>query len=173
MAVAARMCGGGLALALTALAACGAPPPADRAASEKVVLAPEEVLAESNASIVYGRNQALANLTKEVAPPTPEEAAAGAIIPARFHGRWDSSREACARATSEMRLVVAGTSMRFYESVGEVITVRSAGDTVAVDLRTSGEGETRAETRALRLTSDGRLVVQSGATSATRLRCPN
>lgn len=163
--------GSAVAFALTALSACAAPPPADRAASNNVVLAPEEVLAESNASIVYDRNQALANLTTEVAPPTREEAAS-AIIPARFHGRWDSSREACTRASSEMRLVVTGTGLRFYESVGQVIAVRSAGDAVAVDLRTSGEGETRNETRALRFDDEDRLVVQSGGISATRVRCP-
>ncbi len=162
---------GAAALALAALSACGAPPPADRAAANNVVLAPEEVLAETNASIIYERNQALANLTDEVAPPTRDEAAQAAI-PARFHGRWDSSREACARTASEMRLVVAASSLRFYESVGQVIAVRSAGDSVAVDLRTRGEGETRTETRTLRLDGDGRLVVQSGGIAATRVRCP-
>lgn len=162
---------GAAALVLTALSACGAPPPADRAAANNVVLAPEDVLAGSNASIIHSRNQALENMTNEVAPPTRDEAAA-ATIPARFHGRWDASREACARTSSEMRLVVTGTNLRFYESVGQVIAVRSAGDTVAVDLRTSGEGETRTETRALRLSGDGRLVVQSGGAAATRVRCP-
>lgn len=164
------MRGGAAALVLTALSACGAPPPADRAANN-VVLAPEDVLAESNTSILYSPNQALANLTNEVTPPTREEAAA-ATIPSRFHGRWDSSREACARPSSEMRLVVTGTNLGFYESVGQVLAVRSAGDTVAVDLRTSGEGETRTETRALRLSRDGGLVVESGGTAATRVRCP-
>ncbi len=170
-AVAKVSCGGVLAFALTALAACGAPPPADRAAADNVVRAPEDVLAQSNAAIVYDRNQALASLTNEVAPPTRQETAA-ATIPARFQGRWDSSREACARAAGEMRLVVASSSMRFYESVGGVTGVRLAGDTVAVDLRTSGEGETRTETRSLRLDSDGRLIVQIGGSSATRVRCP-
>ena len=170
MVAATMMRSGTVALAL-ALSACGAPPPADRAAANNVVLAPEDVLAESNASIIYDRNQALANLTNEVAPPTRDEAAE-ATIPARFHGRWDSSREACARTSSEMRLVVAASSLRFYESVGQVIAVRSAGDSVAVDLRTTGEGETRTETRALRLDGDGRLVVQSGGMAATRVRCP-
>lgn len=172
MAVAAKMMhAGAVALALTALSACGAPPAADTAASNNVVVAPEDVLAESNASIMHDGDESLANLTAEVAPPTRDEAAA-ATIPARFHGRWDSSREACARTSSEMRLVVAPDSLRFYESVGQVTGVRSADDTVAVDLRTSGEGETRTETRALRLDGDGRLVVQSGDNSAVRVRCP-
>lgn len=162
MTIAERLFGGGLALALTALAACGSPPPGDRAASN---------LAESNAPIVHDSNQALENRTDEVAPPSPDEATV-ARIPIRFHGRWDSSREACARTSSEMRLVVSATNLRFYESVGEVIALRSAGDTVAVDLRTTGEGETRTETRALRLDSEGRLVVESGGTSVTRVRCP-
>ena len=158
-------------MVLMALPACGAPPPADNAASNNGALAPEAVIAESNASIVDDRDQTLENATNEVAPPTRDEAAA-TTIPARFHGRWDSSRETCARTTSEMRLVVAPTNMRFYESVGQVVAVRSAGDTVTVDLRTTGEGESRTETRALRLDGDGRLVVESGGTSATRVRCP-
>ena len=162
---------GALAIAVAVLSGCGAPPPAERAAANNVVLAPEDVLAESNATIVYDRNQALANLTNQVAPPTRDEAAA-ATIPSRFRGRWDSNPEACARTSSEMRLVVSGTSLRFYESVGQVVALRSAGDSVAVDLRTTGEGETRTETRALRLDRDGRLVVESGGTSATRVRCP-
>ena len=169
------MRGGIVALVLAALSACGAPPPSNEASGNNVALAPEEVLAETNETIIHGGNAARGDAGTDVSPPardgTEAPSAPTATVPARFHGRWDSTREACARASSEMRLVVAANSLRFYESVGQVIAARATGDAVAVNLRTTGEGETRSETRTLRL-DDGRLVVESGGTSATRVRCP-
>jgi len=161
---------GTTALLALALSACGAPPPAEDASTNNAMLAPEEVPAQSNA----GTEAQSAAVNDVSATPGNETTApeTTAAIPARFHGRWDASREACARASSEMRLTVAGSSLRFYESVGQVTGVRAAGDSVAVDLRTTGEGETRTETRTLRLGGDGQLVVESGGTSATRVRCP-
>ena len=162
--------GGATAVLALALSACGAPPPTEDASTNNVVLAPEEVPVGSNAG-AETRSEAVNDAGAPAGNETgaPETTAA---IPARFHGRWDASREACARASSEMRLTVAASTLRFYESVGQVTGVRSAGDAVAVDLRTTGEGETRTETRTLRLGSDGQLVVESGGTSATRVRCP-
>lgn len=164
--------GGATALLALALSACGAPPPADDASTNNAMLAPEDALAGSNAGADEVRGEAV----NDASPPAGNEASPPpeptATIPARFHGRWDASREACARASSEMRLSVAASSLRFYESVGQVTGVRAAGDAVAVDLRTTGEGETRTETRTLRVGGDGRLVVESGGTSATRVRCP-
>ncbi|HEY0326870.1 MAG TPA: hypothetical protein VGC46_12965 [Allosphingosinicella sp.] len=163
---------GAAALLGLALAACGAQPSEERATSNNMVLAPDDVRTETNASII--RDEPSGNAATEAPPPAsePEAQPSVAAIPARFHGRWDASREACARPSSEMRLVVGATSLRFYESVGQVRAVRPSGDSVAVDLTTTGEGETRSETRTLRLTADGRLAVESGGTSATRVRCP-
>ncbi|WP_166038793.1 hypothetical protein [Sphingosinicella sp. YJ22] len=154
------------------VSACGAPAPANEAVTNNIALAPEDVLAESNASIIAGGNGAVTDVSPPAGNETSAPAEASTTIPARFHGRWDASREACGRASSGLRLTVAASSLRFYESVGEVTAVREMGSSVAVDLRTTGEGETRTETRTLRLGGDGRLVVESGGTSATRVRCP-
>ena len=155
-------------LGTVALVACGAPPPDEPAASNNVALAPEEASASNAARTDDGDAEAvpLNGNGAETAPQTLAE------IPTGFRGRWDASRDACARPASEMRLVVSANSLRFYESVGQVLAVRPQDEeAVAIDLRTTGEGETRTETRTLSMTSDGRLSVESGGTMATRVRC--
>lgn len=154
---------------LALLAGCGAPPP-DRPAADNQADAPAEVAAKADSGNGAGGESAGGEPVPEVnAAEAPQLLAE---IPTGFRGRWDASQEACGRPTSEMRLVVSAASLRFYESVGQVTAVRQDGEDVAVDLRTTGEGETRTETRTLSMTSDGRLEVESGGTSATRVRCP-
>lgn len=155
-------------LATLSLAGCGAPPPEQSDPPNEIATERQEMPAESEGASTHGDDT-----------PVPREGNGSeatprslAEIPTGFRGRWDSSREACAQAASEMRLVVSADNLRFYESVGQVLVVRpQEEDRVAVDLRTTGEGETRTESRTLSMTSDGRLTVESGGTSATRVRC--
>lgn len=105
-----------------------------------------------------------ANAAQPFAPP--------AAIPAAFLGRWDASEAACARPGSEMQLVVAPESLRFYESLARVEAVRPEGEgAVALDLAFEGEGERWSETLGLRLLADGRLAMENRGTLSHRVRC--
>ena len=104
------------------------------------------------------------------APLPPETLAA---VPERFRGRWDAGAAACATSVSPMRLEIGPDSLRFHESVGRVVGVRrAAANAVQVDLALQGEGTSWPETRTLRLLEGGVLAVETGDTSARRVRCP-
>ena len=164
---------------LTIAAGCGGPSgesgepvqeqaaPARRSAPE-----PGNGVAAEEETVTPAANTAIGSADAANGPESAAERP-GATIPERYHGRWDASRAACARATSEMRLVVGPSSLRFYESEGPVVSVRGAdGDAVAVELRLTGEGETRTETRYLRLTPERQLAVEVDGEAALRVRCP-
>ena len=94
------------------------------------------------------------------------------IIPERYRGTWDASAAACDAHAGEMRLVVEGQRLRFYESVASVESVRPAGrGRIEVDLALQGEGETWQETRTLRLLPHGQLEVGVGGIATSRVRC--
>jgi len=152
-------------LGLALLSGCGEPP-ADESAANNQAEQPANISGLETGEAPGGEPVPEINAAAEAPQPLAE-------IPTGFRGRWDASQEACGRPASEMRLVVSAASLRFYEADAQVTAVRQAGEDVTVDMRTTGEGETRSETRTLRMTSDGRLEVESGGTSATRVRCPD
>ncbi|HEU0098683.1 MAG TPA: hypothetical protein VFQ67_07890 [Allosphingosinicella sp.] len=94
-------------------------------------------------------------------------------IPAAFQGVYDSSREACGRA-SDGRLTVTAGELRFHESIGLVRSVaRLPSGALRVEADYQGEGEKWRSRRELRLSGDGRRLGISGdGTSFDRVRCP-
>lgn len=96
-----------------------------------------------------------------------------AIIPARFHGEWNSDRVACGSGASETRLRVSGDRLRFYESVGTVRRVDVESDRVIdVTAQYQGEGQTWQNERRLSLSADGDSLTVSGEGSRlVRYRC--
>lgn len=87
------------------------------------------------------------------AAPLPE-APDVPTIPNILIGAWDYEKGSCDPA-SDMRIEVDRTELRFYESVGQVLAVRSEGDATIVDLAMQGEGERWNETLRLVLKNDG------------------
>ena len=139
-------------LFLAALGACGR----DEPANEMLPLDPAQTEAPAAG----------------VEAPPPE--APLTAIPPRFRGRWDATVAACAAPASDMRLEVAGETLRFHESVASVAAVRPvAADAVEAVLDFIGEGRSWRETRTLRLGRDGRLIVAGPDEEAVqRVRCP-
>ena len=99
---------------------------------------------------------------------TPAMAEAG-TIPARFRGEWNRVAADCGTGRNDSRLRVEPGRLRFYESSGEVLSVRGEGRTIAVRARYTGEGETWEAERSLTLSADGATLSAEGM---ERTRCP-
>jgi hypothetical protein len=99
--------------------------------------------------------------------------AAPAAIPARFHGTYDESLEACS-GPSQYRLTISAAELRFHESIGVVRNISiEAPDRIRLTADYEGEGESWRSMRKLQLgEGDRRLLVTGDGTSLTRLRCP-
>ena len=117
----------------------------EQAAAPSVQAAPQEV----------GETKADAQPVAD-AQPLPE-------IPAQFLGVWDYVEGSCA-PESDMRLEITQTQLVFYESVGDIRSFQTEGDTLRVDLAMTGEGERWRALRQLTIHEDGTLHVVDGAT---------
>jgi hypothetical protein len=143
------------ALAAALAAGCGRPE-ADQSANAAVAL-PSVAEVQANAG---------------EAPPPPSPAI-GNTIPATMVGVYDSSIEACGKA-SDAHLAVSPTELRFHESIGRVRRVTATGaDTVTVEADYQGEGESWRSLRELKLGDGGATLTVSGdGTRLVRVRCP-
>jgi hypothetical protein len=94
-------------------------------------------------------------------------------IPAKFHGKWDESAEACGRS-SIMTLTVSENELRFHESIGEINSVTPDGENaLTVKGPFEGEGEQWEGTMRLELSADGNTLTATNNGMATpRVRCP-
>lgn len=95
------------------------------------------------------------------------------IIPAAFHGSFDSDGGDC-DATDEFSLVIEAERMKFYESSGTVSTIESEGQTADVTLNMSGEGEQWTSAYQITLSESGEtlsLVGEGMAEPVVRQRC--
>ncbi|MDR6991011.1 hypothetical protein [Luteimonas sp. 3794] len=110
-------------------------------------------------------------------PPTPPDETgdtpASTAMPARFLGHWEASAEACGSNGSELVLHIEPEVLRFYESTVTPVTVRTPDvDTVQLEGRYEGEGDTWNETRTLTLDGpDGLLVEDAMGNVTRRVRC--
>ena len=90
-------------------------------------------------------------------------------IPAAFQGRWSRSAATCGKPGDEMRLAISADSLIFYESVGEVTSVkRIAPDHVEVRADYNGEGDRWSDVANLRLSEDGQALTIG---NVRRVRC--
>jgi len=106
-----------------------------------------------------------------VPPPSPQPGA----IPSAYHGEWNIDPSACGTGLHDSRLVIGPRRLQFYESSGDVRTVRVSGErriTVTSDF--SGEGETWTGTDHFLLSPDGDSLTTSGGRgeATVRRRCP-
>ncbi|UKK83218.1 hypothetical protein L7H23_11650 [Sphingopyxis sp. BSN-002] len=125
--------------------ATGSPDKADPAASDGVVDA--DLPAEAK---------------KTPAAPEAERAVDGDGIPEAIRGRWALKAADCTakRGTDLTALVIDATNLRFYESHGELVRVRSSGATqVLADYKFSGEGQDWDQRVQLELAGDGKTLV--------------
>lgn len=110
-------------------------------------------------------------------PPTPPDemgdAPVSAAMPARFLGHWDASKDSCGSEGSELVLNIEPGTLRFYESTVTPVTLRMPdADTVQLEGRYEGEGDTWTETRTLTLDGSDVLMVEDAAGNVTRrVRC--
>lgn len=95
-------------------------------------------------------------------------------IPAGYQGRWTGLQQDCDEPRSDLRLLVSGKSLRFYESEGTVTDVAQEGPrSIAINARYTGEGETWDRRQTLALSADGdRLTIADDGTTTVRRRCP-
>lgn len=148
------------ALAAVAIAGCGRPAPEQNGNIQVPAAATTEVPVDRSAP---------ANAS-EPPPPPP---ATGKTIPATLLGVYDVSLDACGRS-SDGRLTVSSTELRFHESIGTVREVTADGpDAVTVEADYQGEGESWRSVRELRLSDGGAILTVSGdGTRLDRVRCP-
>lgn len=105
-----------------------------------------------------------------VASPSASPAATpAAMIPGRFRGEWNRVAADCGTGRNDSRLRIEPGRVRFYESSGEVVSVREEGRTVTVRARFTGEGETWEADRSFTLSADGDTLISDGM---KRTRCP-
>lgn len=98
------------------------------------------------------------------ATPAPTEATL-TEVPAAFRGYWDYVDGQCA-SWSDAQLTIEPRRLTFYESTGDVTTVRQPdADTVVLTMAMSGEGDTWTEETTYRLL-DGGKVLESNFTAA-------
>jgi hypothetical protein len=98
---------------------------------------------------------------------------ASATIPSQFHGVWDAYAEACQLGSSDMRLSVTGTDLRFWETFGSVQSVAQIdGRTTSVRVKFASEGEAWTDSIRMALSEDGNaLTISSKKTNTTRVKC--
>jgi hypothetical protein len=110
--------------------------------------------------------------TPPAAPPArPPAPARDAIVPARFRGQWDGTRDGC-RVPGELHLVLAADRVVFHESGGPVLRAKERGDDLELTVQLSGEGETWEDGYRFRLADGGQRLIDLGAGGAVRIRCP-
>lgn len=100
-------------------------------------------------------------------------AAAGATLPAAFVGKWDAPPKPCSTPyRAEMQLDITATELSFFESGGNVksVKVNSANDVVA-EVSMSGEGETWEKSMHMVLTDGGKTLTIDEGKGGVRVRC--
>ncbi|WP_370183123.1 hypothetical protein [Alteriqipengyuania sp.] len=105
----------------------------------------------------------------------PDADATLTAIPARFLGQWDAIDGPCEEG-SEMYLTIRPGTVTFYESQGEVTTVRRGKPGIVLTLAMAGEGETWTSEYAMSLVKGGEQlatrVISDSGTGTIRRRCP-
>lgn len=105
-------------------------------------------------------------------PVVPPIAARPSEVPAQFQGLWNASLEQCSNTSSDGRMVIEPNFIRFYESSGPIVEVKTRGDDeVALTVELSGEGSTWTDTDYYQLFDGGSSIVRNGDPRSIRYRC--
>jgi hypothetical protein len=133
----------------------------------------QETDRNTNNQLVPASGSSASNSSGPAAPEPVPPPATGKTIPAAMLGVYDASLEACGQS-SEARLTVSPTELRFHESIGTVRQVTTAGaEAASVDADYQGEGESWRNLRVLRLGDGGKTLTISGdGTRLVLVRCP-
>lgn len=134
-------------IAALLLASCGAPEPADKADGPATGL-PAEAAADEPA-------------TAPVAAAAPTEAATG--IPSPIQGRWGLVAADCTSTKGDAKglLTIDGTTLKFYESLGTLQTVRERSATrIIADFAFTGEGMEWQRVMTLDTQDGGRALIR-------------
>jgi len=80
-------------------------------------------------------------------------------IPVAFRGTWSGSRSTCGKPGNDMALAISADRLVFYESVGQVMTVKPLSPrSIRVNATYSGEGDTWMSSATLTLSADGNAL---------------
>ena len=113
--------------------------------------------------------------TNDAAPASSAQAAAGAKIPAAFHGRWGLGPNDCTSTRGDAKglLLVTPDELRFYESRAvPAASARTGADSISGDFTFTGEGQTWTKFMALELQQDGLVRTESNPmASFTYAKC--
>lgn len=146
-----------LSLALI-MAACSPRPATDE--DEASVAATSGVFVSAEASVVSESTSSLAFVVALSGLPDP------------FIGTWDANPDACRQKSSDMRLIVDSTTLRFHESRGTLtsITLNTPGD-IAAQAAMAGEGEKWDRPVRLVLSPDSNTLTLDDGAGGVRVRC--
>ena len=103
-----------------------------------------------------------------------------AIVPAQFRGEWNGELRTCGKNSSDTRLIIFSRKIAFYESDGEVKSIRLLNSrAITVKATYSGEGQVwdRVDQMVLSRSGNELTITSADATSResssfTRFRCP-
>jgi len=137
----------------------------------------------SNASLnapIPSSNDTAPENSSDHAVPSESSSGPGGTKPAKsalpfaFRGKWTGKGQNCADARSDMMLTAGATELRFYESVGTLISVEGAGPgAIIVTAKYEGEGQSWTQRQKLTLSNDGnRLSILNQGVTTVRKRCP-
>ncbi|GAB3750572.1 hypothetical protein [Lysobacter olei] len=162
-------------MAFVALAGCSAQPdtpiPTEPASEERSTpVAPEASAPPSPGA--PGSDTPPPPATPPVSdPPSPPGPPSSTGVPPRFQGTYALDDKACAQPGHESRLVLSDARIQFHESSGPIEQVQVDGDTLGINARVTGEGETRQAVYRFALSADGRHLrdLEHGM---VRVRCP-
>ena len=146
-------------LVCASLAACGGDPVEPQANQTAREEAPTAAPGEATPPVADEDN---------AQPAAPEPAP----VPAVFRGTWAETEALCADRSHPSRLVIAGGSLRFYESVFEVARVDRIGPREINIIGTAtGEGTTRPAEYHVSLDAAGDTLTDQGGGGMVRRRC--
>lgn len=166
------------------LAACSQEAEPDRLADKaEVEVAQDTAASQSENAELEAKPQEDKTQADEAEPSpspaaTPETPAPLSSIPAEFLGVWDAETGTCSRE-SDLRLEISPQEIVFYESFGQVVTVKRIGDaTVEIALAMQGEGQTWSNTERLTVSGDGQILTlapvlgETASDTIPRKKCP-
>lgn len=92
-------------------------------------------------------------------------------IPSRYIGHWSGSVDSCESERDDLTLVIGSDKFSYWESQGIVkAAVVGRGGELAVILEMNGEGETWLSAAVLKISPDGKRLIDSDK-ELVRYRC--
>ena len=130
-----------------------------------------EVAASNNLVVTEATPAAEPDADNHQQPEAPGQADP-APIPAPFRGTWAETQADCGDPAHISRLVISGTTLRFYESLETVARVERLGPReINIYVTATGEGTTRPAEHHFSLDAAGDTLTDEGGGGMVRRRC--